>query len=104
MKKILLALVILSLTACSDVPSGYTGIKVNLLGSDKGVDSQELGTGRYWIGMNEKLFIFPMFTQTQVWTKDKNEGSPNDDSITFQTVEGLEVNADLGITDRKSVV
>ena len=39
-----------------------------------------------------------MFTQTQVWTKDKNEGSPNDDSITFQTVEGLEVNADLGIT------
>lgn len=98
MKKILLALVILSLAACSDVPSGYTGIKVNLLGSDKGVDSQELGTGRYWIGMNEKLFIFPMFTQTQVWTKDKNEGSPNDDSITFQTVEGLEVNADLGIT------
>lgn len=98
MKKILLALVILSLAACSGVPSGYTGIKVNLLGSDKGVDSQELGTGRYWIGMNEKLFIFPMFTQTQVWTKDKNEGSPNDDSITFQTVEGLEVNADLGIT------
>ena len=98
MKKILLALVVLSLAACSDVPSGYTGIKVNLLGSDKGVDSQELGTGRYWIGMNEKLFIFPMFTQTQVWTKDKNEGSPNDDSITFQTVEGLEVNADLGIT------
>ena len=98
MKKILLALVILSLAACSDVPSGYTGIKVNLLGSDKGVDSQELGTGRYWIGMNEKLFIFPMFTQTQVWTKDKNEGSPNDGSITFQTVEGLEVNADLGIT------
>jgi len=39
-----------------------------------------------------------MFTQTNVWTKDKNEGSPNDDSMTFQTIEGLDVNADLGIT------
>jgi len=99
MKKILLMLLLsLFLAGCSDVPSGYVGIKVNLLGSDKGVDSQELGTGRYWIGVNEKLFIFPMFTQTNVWTKDKNEGSPNDDSMTFQTIEGLDVNADLGIT------
>ena len=99
MKKILLMLLLsLFLAGCSDVPSGYVGIKVNLLGSDKGVDSQELGTGRYWIGVNEKLFIFPMFTQTNVWTKDKNEGSPNDDSMTFQTIEGFDVNADLGIT------
>ena len=95
---LLIGFIVLFVTACSDVPSGYTGIKVNLLGSDKGVDSQELGTGRYWIGVNEKLFIFPMFTQTQVWTADANEGSPNNDSMTFQTVEGLDVNADLGIT------
>lgn len=95
---LLISFIVLFVTACSDVPSGYTGIKVNLLGSDKGVDSQELGTGRYWIGVNEKLFIFPMFTQTQVWTADANEGSPNNDSMTFQTVEGLDVNADLGIT------
>ncbi len=99
MKKLLLTVVLsLFLVGCSDVPSGYTGVKVNLLGSEKGVDSQELGTGRYWIGVNEQLYIFPMFTQTQVWTKDKNEGSQNDDSMTFQTIEGLDVNADLGIT------
>jgi regulator of protease activity HflC (stomatin/prohibitin superfamily) len=98
MKKLLLCIVLLALTACSDVPSGYRGIKVNLLGSDKGVDNQELGTGRYWIGMNEQLFIFPMFTQTQVWTKDVNEGSPKDDSMNFGTLEGLEVNTDIGIT------
>lgn len=99
MKKLLtIILVLLALTGCSDVPSGYTGIKVNLLGTSKGVDSEELGTGRYYLGVNEQLFLFPMFTQTQVWTKDKNEGSPNDDSMTFQTIEGLDVNADLGIT------
>ena len=97
MKKLLLTVVLSSfLVGCSDVPSGYVGVKVNLLGSEKGVDSQELGTGRYWLGINEQLYIFPMFTQTQVWTKDANEGSPNDDSMTFQTIEGLDVNADLG--------
>ena len=97
MKKILLALVILSLAACSDVPSGYTGIKVNLLGSDKGVDSQELGTGRYWIGMNEKLYTFPVFQQTQVWTKNVDEGSLTDDSVTFQSEKGLSVNSDISV-------
>jgi regulator of protease activity HflC (stomatin/prohibitin superfamily) len=33
-----------------------------------------------------------------VWTKDKTEGSVNDDSMTFQTKEGLSVNTDIGIT------
>lgn len=99
MKKLLLATAIaLTLTACSDVPSGYVGIKIYMLGGDKGVDTQELGTGRYWIGVNEQLYIFPTFSQNQVWTKDKTEGSPNDDSMTFQTIEGLSVNTDIGIT------
>ena len=99
MKKLLLATAIaLTLTACSDVPSGYVGIKVYMLGGDKGVDTQELGTGRYWIGVNEQLYTFPTFSQNQVWTKDKTEGSQNDDSMTFQTIEGLSVNTDIGIT------
>jgi len=99
MKKILAVLAFAFLiTGCSDVPSGYVGIKVNLLGSEKGVDLQELGTGRYWIGINEKLYTFPVFSQNQVWTKDSNEGSPNDDSVTFNTEEGLSVNTDIGIS------
>lgn len=98
MKKLLVILATLFLVACSDVPSGYVGIKVNLLGGDKGVDTQELGTGRYWIGWNEKLYTFPTFSQNQVWTKDETEGSPNDDSMTFQTIDGLEVNTDVGIS------
>ena len=98
MKKLFVVLFALFLVACSDVPSGYVGIKINKLGSDKGVDNQTIPVGRYWLSWNEQLFIFPMFTQTQVWTKDMAEGSPNDDSMTFQTVEGLNVNTDIGIT------
>ena len=80
------------------VEAGYVGVKVNLLGSDKGVDIEELSPGRYWIGINEDLFRFPTFANNYVWTKNPNEGSPNDESITFQSVEGMNVNADVGIT------
>jgi regulator of protease activity HflC (stomatin/prohibitin superfamily) len=84
---------------CTKVPAGNVGVKVYLLGSDKGVSNTEiLGPGRYYVGFNEELYIFPTFSQNYVWTKDATEGSPNDESISFQTKEGLEVSADFGIT------
>lgn len=101
MKKFLFVCLMILLTfgsvACSRVPSGHVGVKVFLLGGDKGVDTQELGVGRYYVGWNEELHIFPTFTQNYVWTADITEGSETDESITFQTKEGLSVNADIGI-------
>jgi regulator of protease activity HflC (stomatin/prohibitin superfamily) len=87
-----------TVAACSTVPAGHVGVKVFLLGGDKGVDSEELGVGRYWIGPNEDLYIFPTFMQNYVWTKDATEGSPNDESISFQTADGMTANADVGIS------
>ena len=97
LRLLLISFVVLFVTACSDVPSGYVGIKVDMLGSDKGVSDQELGTGRYWIGVNEKLYIFPVFQQTQVWTRALDEGSPTDDSVSFNSGEGLSVNSDISL-------
>lgn len=97
-KGLLFTILAASLAACSTVPAGHVGVKVYLLGGDKGVDSEELGTGRYWIGMNEELYLFPTFMQNYVWTKGVDEGSPNDESLSFQTVEGLTANADIGIS------
>lgn len=48
---------------CSKVPAGEVGVKVYLLGTDKGVDHEVLGPGRYWIGINQDLYLFPIFTQ-----------------------------------------
>ena len=93
-----MVVVLLGGTACTKVPAGNVGVKVYLLGGDKGVDSEELGVGRYYIGINEELYLFPTFTQNYVWTMDAKEGSPNDESITFQTVEGMTVGADVGIS------
>ena len=87
-----------TLVACTDVPAGNVGVKVFLLGGEKGVDTETLGVGRYWIGWNEDLYIFPTFMQNYVWTKDPAEGSPNDESISFQTADGMTANADIGIS------
>lgn len=97
----IIIMLVLGLWSCSHlqrVKPGTVAVKVYLLGGSKGVDYEELGVGRYWVGINEELHHFPIFTQNYVWTMDKREGSEDDESITFQTVEGLSVNADVGIS------
>lgn len=90
-KKFLIAgAAVLALAACSKVPAGNVGVKAYLLGGSKGVDTEELGPGRYWIGVNEELYLFPTFTQNYTW-----QGA---ESISFQTVDGMAVTADIGIS------
>lgn len=109
-RNIMLAtLLVGTVAACDKVPAGNVGVKVYLLGGEKGVDSEILGVGKYWIGMNEELYLFPTFMQNYVWTKDPNEGSSNDESISFQTADGMTANADIGISysidpDKVSVI
>jgi regulator of protease activity HflC (stomatin/prohibitin superfamily) len=97
-KRLLILLPLMLLAACSKVPAGNVGIKFYLLGGSKGADTEELGPGRYWIGMNEELYLFPTFTQNYTWTKEAIDGDNTDESITFQTDQGLSVNADVGIS------
>jgi regulator of protease activity HflC (stomatin/prohibitin superfamily) len=80
------------------IEQGYVGVRVYLLGGAKGVEVEELGVGRYYPMWNEEIYKFPTFTQNYNWTAGNTEGSPNDESITFQTREGLSVNADVGIS------
>ena len=79
------------------VESGNVGVKVYLLGTSKGVDNEVVGVGRYWLTWNEDLYKFPTYTQNYTWKRTANNG---DESITFQTNQGLSVNADIGISYR----
>lgn len=102
MKKVtwlmLLVAVVLSSTSCLDrVEAGFVGVKVNLLGDNKGVQAEPLGVGRYWIGMNEQLFIFPVSQVNYVYTQSQTEGSEENEEFTFQTKEGMNCEADLGV-------
>lgn len=80
--------------ACSKVPAGNVGVKVHLLGGEKGVDSEKLGVGRYWIGINEELYLYPTFTQTKVW------GETPETQFQFQTREGMKSRASIGVSFR----
>jgi regulator of protease activity HflC (stomatin/prohibitin superfamily) len=107
--KLFLLLSIFFLTACDRVTAGHVGILVHQLGGDKGVDNEEIGVGRVWVGMIEELHVFPTFQQNYSWAcvQKTGAGSPADstrtcegpdESISFQTKEGMEVNADVGIS------
>lgn len=79
----------------SKVEAGYVGVKVNLLGSNKGVDSEVLGVGRYWIGWNQELYKFPTFQQTAAWSKPSD---PTAGAFQFQSKEGLSLSADVSMS------
>jgi regulator of protease activity HflC (stomatin/prohibitin superfamily) len=72
------------------ISPGYTGIIINLFGEEKGASYKELGVGMHWIAPWKKVYEFPMFEQNHIWDNDK--------SFTFQTGEGLNVNADIGLS------
>lgn len=90
MKKIILASLIPLIISCSKVPAGYRGVKVDLYGSEKGINELSLGVGRYFIGWNSELYLFPTFLQNYTWKKEQ--------AITMQTSEGLSIKTDAGIT------
>lgn len=84
--------------SCAKIPAGFVGLKVNLVGDSKGAVT-EVPSGRYFdVFPNIEYFKFPLFTQTYVWTEGKDEGSPNDEAIRFQTGEGMQIAADIGVT------
>jgi regulator of protease activity HflC (stomatin/prohibitin superfamily) len=83
---------------CATVDPGHVGVKVDLFGEGKGVEPKILPVGVHWMSMGETLYEFPIYEQNYTWTHDKTDQSPRDESLTFQTKEGLSVNADIGIT------
>lgn len=86
------------MTSCiSTVPAGYRGIKVYLLGNKKGVEQKQLGVGAYFLGFNQRVYKFPVFQQNYVW-RDEGDTHGPDNSITFQSKEGLDVKGDFGIS------
>jgi regulator of protease activity HflC (stomatin/prohibitin superfamily) len=81
------------------IDAGHVGIKVNLAGSARGVQDIPVVTG--WVFFNpltEQIVAFPISVQNVVWTASANEGRPVDESITFSSQEGVNVNSDIGLS------
>lgn len=85
---------------CETVRAGNVGVHVYTMGSEKG-EFSVVGIGRHFIGFNEELYLYPTFKQTEVWAKPvtvEGEKAEKDESISFQTKEGMSVSADVGLT------
>jgi regulator of protease activity HflC (stomatin/prohibitin superfamily) len=93
----ILFLLFFQLSSCVTVQPGYRGIRVYLSDEkDKSGDIEVLGVGRYLIiSFSKRVYTFPVFQQNFVWSNANEEG---DRSISFQTIEGLSVNGDFGIS------
>ncbi len=85
--------------ATTRVDAGHVGIRVKLAGSDRGVQDMPVVTG--WVFYNpltEQIVLFPTSVQNVVWTQSPHEGKAVDESITFSSSEGVNVNADIGLS------
>jgi regulator of protease activity HflC (stomatin/prohibitin superfamily) len=90
---------LLGIYGCDLIEPGHVGIKVNLYGEQKGVQNYTLRTGAVWYNrFSEQVYEFPTFMQNAVWTKDSDEGSPTDESVTFNSSEGAVVNTDIALS------
>jgi regulator of protease activity HflC (stomatin/prohibitin superfamily) len=81
------------------VDAGHVGIRVKLAGSDRGVQDMPVVTG--WVFYNpltEQVVMFPTSVQNVVWTQSPHEGKAFDESITFSSSEGVNINADIGLS------
>ncbi len=96
---VILGLVITVSSCTARVDAGHVGIRVKLAGSSRGVDDIPVVTG--WVFYNpltEQLVMFPTSVQNIVWTRDAHEGNAHDESITFSSQEGVNINADIGLS------
>src|SRR5215471_3126508 len=96
---IVLGVAYMGCSATTRVDAGHVGIRVKLAGSDRGVQDMPVVTG--WVFYNpltEQIVLFPTSVQNVVWTASPHEGQPVDESITFSSNEGVNVNADIGLS------
>lgn len=83
-----------AITSWEKVPAGYVGVHVYLLGGEKGVDAVTRPVGRHWVGWQQEMYLYPVYTQNVEWSAtDKG-----DRSISFSDADGTSISADIGMS------
>ena len=101
MRRLLFGCVLMLMAGCgyTTVEPGHVGIQVNKFGTDKGVSSYPLVTGaQFYNPFTTTIFQYPTSVQTAVWTSSVHEGAPLDESLTYNSSEGLVFHADVSVS------
>jgi len=91
------AFVIALLAFVVNVDPGHVGVRINKC-SGGGVDEVPLGVGYHWQGPCTDITKYPTYQQTMILTRSPTEGSPEDQSITVTSSEGLPINVDVSMS------
>ena len=77
---------------------GHVGIKVNMAGDQRGVEDFPSTTG--WVFYNRfvtQIFEYPTYMQMARWTANKEEGSPLNEEVTFNSKDGAKISGDISL-------
>ncbi len=92
------AIILFTQAGCTRIDAGHVGIKVNLYGTDKGVQDIAEVSGMVWYNpMTTVVHEFPTYVQHKVWTASLNEDSPTNEEFTVTTKDGLSLSFDVGL-------
>jgi hypothetical protein len=81
------------------IEAGYTGIEVNLAGSQRGASEIPIRTGWvFYSPITTQIIEFPTFVQTVKWTRDTSEGYPLNEEMGFNSKEGMEIFCNVSLS------
>jgi SPFH domain / Band 7 family len=79
--------------------AGYEGVEINLAGAQRGAQDIPVRTGWvFYSPLRTQIIEFPTFVQTVKWTRDLAEGHANNEEMSFNTKEGMNVYADVSLS------
>ncbi len=94
---VLFVLIFLLPSMFTYVEPGHVGIIIHRAGG--GVDATPLGPGLHFRNpLLTAIEEYPIYMQTLVLTRESNEGSPNNDEINVNSVEGQPVSLDVAMS------
>ena len=86
-------------SGCTRIEPGYVGIKVDMMGTDRGVSNMTLQTGFItYVPGATRILEWPTFVQTANWSKSSGDGRTSNDEICFNTKEQMTVCVDISLS------
>lgn len=81
------------------IGAGHVGVEIVLSGSQRGPAEIPIRTGWvFYSPLRSQIIEFPTYVQTVKWTRDLNEGRANNEEMSFNSKEGMEIYCDVSLS------
>ncbi len=87
------------IAAVTRIGAGYVGVEVVLSGSQRGANEIPIRTGWvFYSPLRSQIIEFPTFVQTVKWTANLNEGRAQNEEMSYNSKEGMEIYSDVSLS------